>query len=307
MSAPPSFRLLDLQRTDRTHRHELLTGRKIPPAFGNHVVGAPSFRPDLALVSAVNSALAVGAPLLLTGEPGTGKTQVAYYLAWYFDVELHSLDVRSTTTARDLLYEFDSVAYFHAARDPAFEGKKIRKTRFVKKGPLWRALEAPRSAVVLIDEIDKAPRDFPNDLLGALDQFTFKVPEAKRTIRRKPETPPPVVVITSNSERRLPEPFLRRCIFHHIVLSPELLREAVAARRADFLELDNATVDLVVKRFEELRDKSLRKKPATAELLVWLLLLARSEVRPAQLRTPLKDLPGLSALIKDREDLQLLG
>lgn len=292
----------------RPERREAMARRELPPSLGSHRVAAPSFQPDADLVDAVNVALAVGAPLLLTGEPGTGKTQVAFYLAWFFDVEdhLYSLHVRSTTTAEDLLYRFDAVAYLHAANDPSRRGAEISKADFVEEGPLWRAYEAGGPAVVLLDEIDKAPRDFPNDLLNVLDQHTFHVPEADRTVSRG-ESPPPLVVITSNSERRLPEPFLRRCIFHHIEFTEELLRRAVEARMGDFPNLTAEVREAALQRFLDLRGHDLRKKPATAELLVWLTILsARGGVTVETLRGSLRSLPALAALVKDRDDLARL-
>jgi MoxR-like ATPase len=289
-------------------RREALARRALPPSLGSHREAARFFQPDADLVDAVNAALAVGAPLLLTGEPGTGKTQVAFYLAWYFDLEdnLFPLHVRSTTTAEDLLYRFDTVAYLHAANDPARQGRGIAKAEFVEPGPLWRAYEAGGPAVVLLDEIDKAPRDFPNDLLNVLDQHTFHVAEAGRTVSRT--GPPPIVVITSNSERRLPEPFLRRCIFHHIAFTEELLRRAVEARLGDFPNLSAEVREAALHRFLELRGRDLRKKPATAELLVWLTILAaRGDVTAETLQVPFKLLPALTALVKDRDDLALLA
>jgi MoxR-like ATPase len=291
-------------------RREALARRVLPASLGNHREAARTFQPDADLVDAVNVALAVGAPLLLTGEPGTGKTQVAFYLAWYFGLEdrLFSLYVRSTTTAEDLLYRFDAVAYLHAAHDPARHGTSVDKKEFVEPGPLWQAYVAGGPSIVLLDEIDKAPRDFPNDLLNVLDQHTFDVPETKEKVSRD-EGPPPIVVITSNSERRLPEPFLRRCIFHHIEFTPDLLRRAVEARMGDFPNLEEDVREAAVQRFLELRGRELRKKPATAELLVWLTILsARGKVTAEALRdAPFKALPALSALVKDRDDLALLS
>jgi len=173
---------------------------------------------------------------------------------------------------------------------------------------LWLAYQEKRPAVVLIDEIDKAARDFPNDLLHVLDQHEFKVRETGATISRG-ECPPPVMVITSNSERRLPEPFLRRCVFHHIRFTEDLLRNAVKARAGDFPRLDLELQETAMRRFLELRGLDLRKPPATGELLVWLAVLsARGENRQDWLRTcPLRDLPALSTLVKDRDDWAQLG
>ena len=295
---------------DRTPaRRQALAERRLPEALGSHAAAAQHYQPDPDLVAAINVALAVGAPLLVTGEPGTGKTQVAHYLAWYFGVELFPLYVRSTTTAEDLLYRFDAVAYLHAAQDPERRKEQLQRGDFVEPGPLWLAYAAEGPSVVLIDEIDKAPRDFPNDLLNVLDQHSFAVPEKGQGYEvSRSDRPPPVVVITSNSERRLPEPFLRRCIFRHIELSEELLRRAVAARAGDFPSLSPAVREVALGRFLELRGREIRKRPATAELLVWLTVLAaRGDIEASALSTcRLRDLPALPALIKDRDDLALL-
>lgn len=312
MSTHVPFRLLDPARRDATRR-SLFGQRETPKTLGSLKESAPFFQPSEALVTAVNVAMRVGAPLLLTGEPGTGKSQVAYYLAWYFDVQsaLFQLDVRSNTTAEDLIYHFDSVAYFHATHDPKRQGQVIERKSFVRKGPLWLALESQIPSIVLLDEIDKAPRDFPNDILGVLDQSRFFVREWGDEGAWFPTEQPktrPLVIITSNSERRLPEPFLRRCIFHHIEFTEELLRKAVHARRADFSELSDDFLSAAIERLVELRDKPLRKKPATAELLVWLTVLAaQTDLSATTLKNQAWDrLPGLSALIKDSDDLASL-
>ena len=308
MSKQLPFRILDPARRDPS-RHSLFAERETPKTLGSLKESAPFFQPSEALVTAVNVAMHVGAPLLLTGEPGTGKSQVAYYLAWYFGVEqaLFQLDVRSSTTAEDLIYHFDSVAYFHATHDPQRQGKGIARESFVCKGPLWQALESPVPAIVLLDEIDKAPRDFPNDILGVLDQSRFFVREwGDKGSWFPKETPKtrPLVVITSNSERRLPEPFLRRCIFHHIDFTFELVNKAVAARRPLYARLSDEVIHAAVSRFLELRQKNLRKRPATAELLAWLLVLSAQGFADADnlADCALSGLPHLSVLIKDRDD-----
>jgi len=256
----------------------------------------------------------------LTGEPGTGKTQVAHYLAWYFDIadNLFVLDVRSTTTVSDLLYRFDTVAYFHAAQDPNRAGMVLDRGEYIDKGPLWLAFETEEPSLVLIDEIDKAQRDFPNDLLNVLDQHRFAVPDMPHSDGRIPLVTlpegqaPPLVIITSNSERRLPEPFLRRCIFHHIEFDTGVLRNAMEAHVGAFPSLADGLREVALERFLELRRLPLRKKPATAEFLVWLSVLSALSNQGDQItatdlrRRPLRDLPALATLVKDRQDMDRL-
>lgn len=273
------------------------------------------FQPGEDLAVAMNTALALGEPLLITGEPGTGKTQAAYYLAHQLSVKLIHFQVKSDSTAKGLLYHFDSVGYFHDAGSDK-TGKKLNKRDYIEWRGLGRAMieseadQQPR--VVLLDEIDKAPRDFPNDLLLELDQMHFTVSETGEQIRAEPKLRP-IVVITSNSERRLPEPFLRRCVYHHIVFDDDLLQTVVDKRRDLYEGLNEDLVALAVKRFLNLRDRDLRKLPATSELLSWLKVLAKAlGSEPDVLREKLSDpkrlrkLPYLGVLLKDHQDVREL-
>ncbi len=297
---------------------------KHAPKENSFADDARCFVPDDKLVTAIQTAVAVGEPLLLTGEPGTGKTQAAYYAAYKLDLEpvIH-FQVKSECTARDLLYHFDTVQYFHDAHFQKAEddtGEVLDKTRYVEPRPLWEAFmssdETGKPAVLLIDEIDKAPRDFPNDLLHELDKMEFVIAETRELVR--PETRMrPLVFITSNSERRLPEPFLRRCVYHHIGFNDTIVERAVAAhaqQRPELNQLSGELLKLAIRRFLDLRaEDALRKKPATGELLVWLRMLALAAGMDAdklreQLKTKdLSALPYLGTLLKDHHDMEEVG
>jgi MoxR-like ATPase len=286
-----------------------LQARQLPPPLRDFQASAPYFQLDEGLETAINMALAVGAPLLLTGEPGTGKTQVAWYLGWYFGIPVFDYPVKSTSTAEDMKYDFDAVAYLRAAQDSSLEQDKRERQYFLQEKALWRAYNCETVSVLLIDEIDKAPRDFPNDLLQELDKHEFHHPFQEQKIIRPVSGQPPIVVITSNAERRLPDAFLRRCIFHHIELTEKLVRAALAARAGDFPNLDATTREAALQRFFELRANDyLQKRPSTAELLVWLAILSTRGVQAKDLRPPipLRELLGLTALLKDKEDLERL-
>ncbi|MCP4105057.1 MAG: MoxR family ATPase [Desulfobacteraceae bacterium] len=269
-----------------------------------------------ALADTINTAIAVGKPLLLTGEPGTGKTQAAYYAAWRLNVECIHFQVKSESTANDLLYDFDTVRYFRDAHlhnishEQSSPEKELKKTAYLEMRSLWKAFDLANKKgvpqVLLIDEIDKAPRDFPNDLLHELDQMNFTITETGRNVSAPPQLRP-IVFITSNSERRLPEPFLRRCVYHHIAFDDRIVIRAVAGRRHEFHNLSNDFLEMALKRFLALRDQNLRKPPATSEYLVWLRVLSLAvDKHLQQLEEDLSKLPYLSILLKDHQDIEEL-
>jgi MoxR-like ATPase len=235
------------------------------------------------------------------------KTQAAYYAAWKLGVEpvIH-FQVKSDSTAQDLLYHFDTVRYFHDAQTRK-DGAVLNKADYIEPRAFWEAMASDHTRVLLIDEIDKAPRDFPNDLLHELDKMEFRVIETGALIQA-PASRRPIVFITSNSERRLPEPFLRRCVYHHIRFDQGLVERAVEAHREAYRNLSPELLKLAIRRFLRLREQPLRKQPATGELLVWLRVLALAVgTYPLQLEEDLHKLPYLSTLLKDHQDLEDLG
>ncbi len=265
---------------------------------------ARRFVPGPALETAINTAIAVGEPLLVTGEPGTGKTQAAYYIAYKLGIEpIIHFQVKSDTTAKDLLYHFDTVRYFHDAHVTDSE-HRLDKNKYVERRALWEAFEAKHPMVLLIDEIDKAPRDFPNDLLHELDKMEFKVVETGQVVRAE-RAKRPILVITSNSERRLPEPFLRRCVYHHVRFDEQILQDAVRRRRDMCKPLSDDFIALALRRFMALRNEiPLRKMPSTGEFLVWLRVLALTVGSyPERLDTDLSRLPYIGVLLKDHQDI----
>jgi MoxR-like ATPase len=307
-----AFRIVRQERRPQpAEARRALENREVADHLTKHRAAAPDYQLGPGLETAVNMALAVGAPLLVTGEPGTGKTQLAYFLADYFGIEVRPFLVKSITTARDLQYEFDAVGYLQSAYAAQHGAPRAERKDFLRPGPLWLAYERQEPSVLLIDEIDKAPRDFPNDLLHELDQGWFPHPFAKDgngEPLRIPATPrkPPIVVITSNVERRLPGPFLRRCVFHHIELTDQLVRDAVEARAREFPHLPPAVRRRAIDRFWELREHDLQKPPSTAELLVWLAVLNALGIAEKDLDVHLVELPGSGSLIKDKDDLERL-
>ncbi len=305
MSQSPRFKIVQRDNTDSAAAAGRLAKRQVPVALRSFEESVRDYQIDQELERAINTSLVLGAPLLLTGDPGTGKTSVAYYLQAYFKTELFDFQVKSTSKANDLKYEFDAVAYLRSAQAP----KEIDREELLQKRALWLAFEAKEPAVLLIDEIDKAPRDFPNDLLQELDKHKFihpfRKPNAADAWIKARSDQPPIVVITSNAERRLPDAFLRRCVHHRLDLTRDLIERAVAARRETFA-LDDAIITRAIDRFFKLRDKNLDKKPATAELLAWLVVLGITGTDLAALESPDHELPGLDVLIKTGDDLKSL-
>jgi MoxR-like ATPase len=301
------FRLICDEQPGRINR-DILAKRPFLEVDTSFAAEARRFIPGERLETAINTAIAVGRPLLITGEPGTGKTQTAYYAAYKLDIEpvIH-FQVKSDSTAKDLLYHFDTVKYFHDAHKP---DAVINETDYVNKRALWKAMESEHPRVVLIDEIDKAPRDFPNDLLLELDKMEFTITETGKEIKFGDKKQYPLVFITSNSEHRLPEAFLRRCVYHHIRFDEELLKKVLEKRKDEFAKLSDGFIELAAQRFLELRNQGFRKKPATGEFLLWLRVLVLAiEANSAQtlenkLQGSLADLPYLGTLLKDRQDLE---
>jgi MoxR-like ATPase len=263
------------------------------------------------LADAVNIALAVGQPLLVTGEPGCGKTRLAWSIAGELGLgEPLVFQTRSTSRAQDLLYRYDAVLRFHdiQARTQTADGRfrADDPVHYVEYQALGLAIRGGERRVVLIDEIDKAPRDFPNDLLHELDRMSFSVPELGRELFTAAVRP--VVVITSNSERQLPLPFLRRCVFHHIAFPGRDRLSEIIEQRLGPLGLDLGLVHAAVDRFLAVRAvPRLNKPPATSELLAWVQALGARGTTAAQLAAGgLRSLPLWQALIKSEEDRQLL-
>ncbi len=251
---------------------------------------------------AVNAAVALERPLLIKGEPGTGKTVLAYELAKALNAPLITWHIKSTTKAHNGLYEYDAVSRL---RDSQLGDEKVKDVRnYLKKGKLWEAFTSDVRPVLLIDEIDKADIEFPNDLLQELDRMEFYVQETNETIKAQVR---PVVVITSNNEKELPDAFLRRCFFHYIRFpDAETMKDIVDVH---FPGIKPRLVSEALKTFYEIRETpGLKKKPSTSELLDWLKLLLVDEIDPETLRekSPNKLIPPLhGALLKNEQDIHL--
>ncbi len=253
------------------------------------------------LTVAVNAAVALERPLLVKGEPGTGKTELARQVADALKLPMIEWHIKSTTKAQQGLYEYDAVSRL---RDSQLGDERVHDVaNYIRKGKLWQAFEADGKSVLLIDEIDKADIEFPNDLLQELDRMEFHVYETGATIRARHR---PVVIITSNNEKELPDAFLRRCFFHYIRFPDmETMRKIVEVHHPGIKE---ALLTTALTQFFELRETAgLKKKPSTSEVLDWLKLLLAEDLGPEDLRRDGKNaLPRLhGALLKNEQDVHL--
>ena len=253
------------------------------------------------LTIAVNAAITLERPLLVKGEPGTGKTELARQVAASMGLQMFEWNIKSTTRAQQGLYEYDAVSRL---RDSQLGDPKVENvSNYIKKGKLWQAFEAGEKVVLLIDEIDKADIEFPNDLLQELDKMEFHVYETGQTVRARHR---PVIIITSNNEKELPDAFLRRCFFHYIRFPDmDVMRQIVEVH---FPNLKDRLLTTALTQFFTIREtQGLKKKPSTSEVLDWLTLLLAEDLTPEDLATDSADaLPKLhGALLKNEQDVAL--
>jgi MoxR-like ATPase len=272
------------------------------PKSASKFTGTSRYITTRDLEIAVNASVTLGRPLLVKGEPGTGKTVLAEEVAAALQLPLITWHVKSTTKAAQGLYEYDAVARL---RDGQLGDERVRDIRnYIIKGKLWNAFESETPVVLLIDEIDKADIEFPNDLLQELDRMEFFVYETKQTVAAKHR---PIVIVTSNNEKELPDAFLRRCFFHYIRFPDKAVMEKIVEAHYPSIKRDllREAMDL----FYEIREvPGLKKKPATSELLDWLKLLVADEVPVEALRShdPKVVVPPLyGALLKNEQDVHL--
>ncbi|NQY60825.1 AAA family ATPase, partial [Cognatishimia sp.] len=250
---------------------------------------------------AVNASVTLERPLLVKGEPGTGKTELALQVAQSLGARMIEWNIKSTTKAQQGLYEYDAVSRL---RDSQLGEERVHDVKnYIKQGKLWEAFEADEKVVLLIDEIDKADIEFPNDLLQELDKMEFHVYETGETIKAKHR---PVIIITSNNEKELPDAFLRRCFFHYIRFpDADTMREIIKVHHPDIKDI---LLTEALTQFYEIRDtQGLKKKPSTSEVIDWLKLLLAEDLSPEDLkRDGVNALPKLhGALLKNEQDVHL--
>ncbi len=247
------------------------------------------------LLASVNVAIALQKPLLVKGEPGTGKTMLAQAVARSLNKRLIIWNIKSTTKAQDGLYLYDTIQRLY---DGQFGEEGVDDiARYIKLGKLGEAFEAEEQVILLIDEIDKADLEFPNDLLWELDQMEFYIHETKRTVKAKHR---PIVIITSNAEKELPDAFLRRCIFHYIDFPDQTLMEEIV--RTHYPNVEEKLLKDAMEVFYWIRSmKDIRKKPSTSELIDWINALQIGGIPTDQLK---KELPFIGVVVKKNEDLE---
>ena len=276
--------------------------KTVPPITPASFAGSSTYVATSDLKLAVNAALKLQRPLLVKGEPGTGKTMLAEEIAAALGMPLFQWHIKSTTKAQQGLYEYDAVSRL---RDSQLGDAKVNDIRnYSIKGVLWQAFEATEPSVLLIDEIDKADIEFPNDLLREIDRMEFYVYETRELIRAKYR---PLVIITSNNEKELPDAFLRRCFFHYIAFPDAQTMQSIVEVHHPNLKQDLLAAAL--KSFYQIRAlPGLKKKPSTSELIDWLKLLLAEDIAPAELYQTDENVlipPLHGALLKNEQDLQL--
>ena len=264
-------------------------------------LGTKNYISTIDLNVAVNAAISLEKPLLVKGEPGTGKTELARQIADSLNLKIIEWNIKSTTKAQQGLYEYDAVSRL---RDSQLGNKKIENiSLYIKKGKIWKSFESKEKTVLLIDEIDKADIEFPNDLLQELDKMEFYVYETGEVVKSNNR---PIVIITSNNEKELPEAFLRRCFFHYIQFPDiDTLKSIIDVH---FPKIKKSLLDSALKLFFEIREiPGLKKKPSTSEALDWIKLLLLEDLDASDLKKSSRNLlPKLhGALIKNEQDIEL--